>query len=47
MRWELLWSSEDYVYGGSGTVEPESEEGWRIAGESAVVLRPVPEEDSA
>ena len=23
-RWELLWSSEDPRYGGSGTVHPES-----------------------
>ncbi len=44
-RWELLWSSEEYVYGGSGTVQPESEINWRVAGEAAVVLRPVPEEE--
>ena len=38
--WELLWSSEDPRYGGSGTPPPESPEGWRIPAHAAVVLRP-------
>ena len=38
--WKILWSSEDPKYGGSGTVPPESEQGWRIAGQAAVVLSP-------
>jgi maltooligosyltrehalose trehalohydrolase len=46
LRWEVLWSSEDPRYGGSGAPPPEDEEGrWRLAGQSAVVLqlvRPVP-----
>jgi maltooligosyltrehalose trehalohydrolase len=39
-QWSVLWSSEDPRYGGSGTFPPESEENWRIAGHSAVVLIP-------
>jgi maltooligosyltrehalose trehalohydrolase len=40
-RWEILWSSEDPEYGGSGAPPPEDEEeGWRIPGHAAVVLRP-------
>ncbi len=43
LRWEMLWSSEDPRYGGSGAPPPEDEEGrWRLAGQSAVVLRLVP-----
>jgi maltooligosyltrehalose trehalohydrolase len=42
MRWELLWSSEDYAYGGLGTPEPDGELNWRLPGESAIVMRPVP-----
>jgi maltooligosyltrehalose trehalohydrolase len=38
--WRVLWSSEDPAYGGGGTVEPDSEENWRLAGESALVLEP-------
>ncbi|HEU4563337.1 MAG TPA: malto-oligosyltrehalose trehalohydrolase [Gemmatimonadaceae bacterium] len=41
MRWRTYWSSEDPRYGGAGTPQLEDEEeGWRIPGESAVVLRP-------
>ena len=39
--WSVLWSSEDPRYGGSGTVSPETEDGWRITGEAAVVLVPM------
>ena len=45
MRWELQWSSEDYAYGGCGTAQPESEENWRLPGEAAIVLHPVPDEE--
>jgi maltooligosyltrehalose trehalohydrolase len=38
--WELLWSSEDPGYGGSGTPPVDSEDNWRIPGQAAVVLRP-------
>ena len=39
-KWEVLWSSEDVKYGGSGCLNPDSEQGWRIQGESATVLAP-------
>jgi maltooligosyltrehalose trehalohydrolase len=38
--WQLLWSSEDARYGGAGTPDVETEEGWDLPGESAVVLQP-------
>lgn len=38
--WEVAWSSEDPAYGGCGTAPPDSEDNWRIAGHSAVVMRP-------
>ena len=40
--WELLWSSEDPAYGGSGTAPVESDaDNWRLPGHSAVALRPL------
>jgi maltooligosyltrehalose trehalohydrolase len=36
--WNVIWSSENPAYGGSGFVNPESKDGWRIQGESAIVL---------
>ncbi len=46
-RWNLLWSSEDPKYGGTGTFPPDSDDNWRIAGHSAIVLAPAenPAED--
>jgi maltooligosyltrehalose trehalohydrolase len=41
-RWAALWSSEDPAYGGSGTPELDTPDGWRIPGESAVLLIPQP-----
>jgi maltooligosyltrehalose trehalohydrolase len=38
-KWKLRWSSEHPDYEGSGTPEIESDNGWRIPGHSAVVLR--------
>ena len=43
--WEVMWSSEDPKYGGTGTFPPDSEDNWRIAGHSALVLRPAIPED--
>ena len=43
MRWQTLWSSESPEYGGSGTAQLDTAEGWRIPGHAAVVLSPVPE----
>jgi maltooligosyltrehalose trehalohydrolase len=37
-RWALRWSSDQIEYGGCGTPEPDTETGWRIFGEKAVVL---------
>jgi maltooligosyltrehalose trehalohydrolase len=41
-EWDLLWSSEDPKYGGTGTPEIETDENFRVPGQAAVVLRPVP-----
>lgn len=38
--WEILFSTEDPCYGGSGTFPPDSDENWRIPGHAAVVLEP-------
>jgi maltooligosyltrehalose trehalohydrolase len=40
--WQVLWSSEDPSYGGSGIVHPDTDDNWRIQGESATVLSPAP-----
>jgi maltooligosyltrehalose trehalohydrolase len=39
-RWELLWSSEEPRYGGSGSPHPEAENGWRLPAHAALVLTP-------
>jgi maltooligosyltrehalose trehalohydrolase len=36
--WDLLWSSDHPMYGGSGVVNPLSDQGWRIQGGSATVF---------
>jgi maltooligosyltrehalose trehalohydrolase len=42
VRWQLLFSTENPVYGGGGTRSIEDELGhWRLPGESALLLRPV------
>lgn len=41
-RWNVIWSSEDPRYGGYGTYPPESEDNWRLPGNSTVVLRSEP-----
>lgn len=39
-HWQLLWSSEDPRFGGSGAANPALPDGrWRLAGECAVLLR--------
>jgi maltooligosyltrehalose trehalohydrolase len=40
--WTVIWSSEDARYGGYGTYPPESEDNWRLPGNSAIVLRSEP-----
>lgn len=42
-QWAFLWTSEAPVYGGGGVPPLSPHEPWRLAGESAVVLRPTPE----
>ncbi len=37
-QWELRWSSEDPRYGGTGTAQIETKEGWFIPGHAAVVM---------
>jgi maltooligosyltrehalose trehalohydrolase len=37
-RWEILWSSETPDYGGAGTAPLDTEDGWRIPGQAAIVL---------
>jgi maltooligosyltrehalose trehalohydrolase len=44
-RWNVLWSSDDPAYGGSGTPNVDTDEGWCIPGEAAVLLHPVAPED--
>ena len=44
LRWRALWSSERPEYGGRGTPEVETENGWVIPGACAVLLGPAPVE---
>ena len=41
-QWAMLLSTEDPKYGGSGAYSPEVDGEWRLPGEAAVVLKPVP-----
>lgn len=45
MEWQVLWSSQDLRYGGCGTPSVEKHAVWRIPGEAAVVLKPVPSDE--
>ena len=38
MHWNVIWSSEDPIYGGLGTFPPDREGVWAIPGNAAVVL---------
>lgn len=42
MQWTTLWSSESPEYGGCGTAPLDTDENWKIPGQAAVVLHPVP-----
>jgi maltooligosyltrehalose trehalohydrolase len=44
-KWVMLFSSEDPEYGGNGAYSPESEDGWRIPGDAAVLLAAAPVDD--
>ena len=37
-RWQLIWSSDEPRYDGPGALNPDTDEGWRLPGESAVLL---------
>jgi maltooligosyltrehalose trehalohydrolase len=37
--WELIWSSDDPLYGGPGVLNPFRNRGWFLPGQSAVLLR--------
>lgn len=39
-EWEIVWSSEWFRYGGTGTAPLETEENWQIPGHAAVLLAP-------
>jgi len=39
MKWSLQWSSEHTEYGGSGVENPETDHGWYIPAECAVLLQ--------
>jgi maltooligosyltrehalose trehalohydrolase len=43
--WQMIWSSEDPAYGGSGTAPLDSGDNWRIPGHAAVLLRAAKLED--
>ena len=45
--WQVIWSSEDPKYDGSGFVHPDSPDNWRLQAESAFVLSPTREEPEA
>jgi maltooligosyltrehalose trehalohydrolase len=38
--WRVRWTSDDVRYGGTGTPEPETADGWRLPGATAVLLAP-------
>jgi maltooligosyltrehalose trehalohydrolase len=42
-RWEILWSSENPRYGGSGTPPLDTDENWRVPAEATVLLKAVVE----
>lgn len=45
--WEIRWSSEDPRYGGMGTTALETNAGWMIQGQAAVVLKPAHDREVA
>ncbi len=47
MRWTEIWSSDNSLYGGSGTAPVDAGNSWKIPGLAAVLLGPVPLESAA
>jgi maltooligosyltrehalose trehalohydrolase len=37
--WQVMWSSDEPRYDGPGALDPNSEQGWTLPGESAVLLK--------
>jgi maltooligosyltrehalose trehalohydrolase len=46
MSWTVLWSSEDFAYGGNGTPEFAPDE-WPVPGHAALLLAPVARIDAS
>jgi maltooligosyltrehalose trehalohydrolase len=44
--WGVMWSSEDQKYGGSGYVNPDTDDNWRVPAESTMVLGPMKARES-
>ena len=38
-KWEVLWSSEEPDYGGTGTAEFETAKGWHLPANTLLVLK--------
>jgi 1,4-alpha-glucan branching enzyme len=45
-RWTVQWSSENPRYGGVGTPPIETDDGWHLPGESAIVMRSAPDRET-
>lgn len=43
--WTIVWSSESYSYGGTGTPPLETQNNWSLPGETAVALAPADPEE--
>ena len=41
--WSPIWCSEHARYGGSGSVDPDAAQGWRLPGQCAILLVALPE----
>jgi maltooligosyltrehalose trehalohydrolase len=44
--WTVQWSSENPRYGGFGTPPIETDDGWHLPGESAIVMQPAPDSET-
>ena len=44
--WEMLWSSEDPLYGGTGTPPVYSENNWHLPGQSTILMQPKRQPDA-
>jgi maltooligosyltrehalose trehalohydrolase len=42
-EWDLIWSSDDALYGGPGITKPISDAGWSLPAEATIALRAIPE----